>query len=84
MQDSIEMLFSQIDAGARYANAGRQSYGDDQYVNIYFLLVLEKGIIPLACAEWQLRLPAEQTWAQFKIYFSNAHHEHHLVSETAL
>jgi hypothetical protein len=38
----------------------------------------------LACAEWQRRMPVEQSWAKFKICFSNAHRDHHLVSQTAL
>jgi hypothetical protein len=38
----------------------------------------------LACAEWQRRMPVEQSWAKFKICFSNAHRDHRLVSQTAL
>jgi hypothetical protein len=39
---------------------------------------------PPACAEWQRCMPVEQSWKQFKIFFSNTHHEHRLVSQTAL
>jgi hypothetical protein len=84
MQDPIESLFSRIDAGVRYANAGGQPYDEAQYVNIEFLLVLATGVTPLACAEWQRLMPVEQSWTQFKVFFSNAHCEYRLVSETAL
>jgi hypothetical protein len=30
MQDPLESLFLQIDAGVRYANAGGQPYGDNE------------------------------------------------------
>jgi hypothetical protein len=49
MQDPLESLFSQIDAGVRYANAGGQPYFEAQYVNIVFILVLTTGVAPLAC-----------------------------------
>jgi hypothetical protein len=52
MQDPIEKLFSQIDVGVRYANAGGQSYGEAQYVNIALLLFLATGVNPLARDEW--------------------------------
>jgi hypothetical protein len=80
----IESLFSQIDAGVRYSNAGGQPYGEAQYVSIEFLLVLATGTITLACAEWKHRVPVEQSWEKIKVYFSNAHREHHLVYQTAL
>jgi hypothetical protein len=56
MQDPIEMLLSKIETDVCYANSGGQSLAP--YVNIALLLVLETGVTPLACAEWQRRLPA--------------------------
>jgi hypothetical protein len=40
LQDPIEILFTQIDDGVRYALAGGQHYGEAQYVNIGFLLIM--------------------------------------------
>jgi hypothetical protein len=57
LQDPIKMLFTQIDDGVRYALAGGQPYGEAQYVNIAFLLILATQSLPLACAEWQRRVP---------------------------
>jgi hypothetical protein len=53
LQDPIETLFTQIDDGVRYALArGGHPYGDAQYVNIAFLLILATQSLPLACTEW--------------------------------
>jgi hypothetical protein len=56
IQEPIELLFSHIDTGVHYANAGGQPYDEDQYVNIAFLLVLatpppcmRRMAAPLAC-----------------------------------
>jgi hypothetical protein len=51
LQDPIETLFTQIDDGVRYALAGGQPYGEVQYVNIAFLLILATQSLPLVCAE---------------------------------
>jgi hypothetical protein len=53
LQYPIETLLTQIDDGVRYALAGRQPYGEAQYVNIAFLLILATQSLPLAYAEWQ-------------------------------
>jgi hypothetical protein len=51
LQDPIETLFTQIDDGVRYALAGGQPYGEVQYVNIAFLIILATHSLPLACAD---------------------------------
>jgi hypothetical protein len=51
LQDPIKTLFTQIDDGVRYALAGGQPYGEAQYVNIAFLMILATQSLPLACAE---------------------------------
>jgi hypothetical protein len=52
LQDPIKTMFKQIYDGVRYALAGRQPYGEAQYVNIAFLLILATQSLPFACAEW--------------------------------
>jgi hypothetical protein len=51
-QDPIETLFKQIEDGIRYDSAGLQPYMEAQYVNIAFLLILNKGAVPEACRKW--------------------------------
>jgi hypothetical protein len=83
MQDPVETLFTQIDMGVRYTEAGHQLYHKGQYVKIAFPLILNTGALPEAIREWQRHTIANQTWAQFKIFFVNAHREHHLITVTA-
>jgi hypothetical protein len=84
LQDPIETIFTQIDDGVRYALAGGQPYEEAQYVNIAFLLILAAQSLSLACAEWQRRVPNMQTWPLFKAFFTEAHRENRMISQTAL
>jgi hypothetical protein len=52
LQDPIETLFTQIDDGVPYALAGGQPYGEAQYANIAFLLIMATQSLPLVRAEW--------------------------------
>jgi hypothetical protein len=47
LQYPIETLFTQIDDGVRYALADGQPYGEAQYVNIAFVLILATQSITL-------------------------------------
>jgi hypothetical protein len=84
LQDPIETLFTQIDDRVRYALAGGKPYGEAHYVNIAFLLILSTHSLPLACAEWQRQVPNMQTWPLFKAFFTEAHRENCVISQTAL
>jgi hypothetical protein len=63
---------------------GGQPYGEDQYVNIAFLLILATQSLPLAYAEWQSRVPNMHNWPLFKAFFTEAHRGHRMISQTAL
>jgi hypothetical protein len=84
LQDPIETLFTYIDDGVRYAMAGVQPYGEAQFVNIALLLFLATQGLTLACAEWQRRFPNMQTWTLFKAFFTEAHLENIMISQTVL
>jgi hypothetical protein len=84
LQDPIETLFTQIDDGVRYALVGGKPYGEAQYFTIAFLLILATQSVPLACAEWQRRVPNMPTWPLFKACFTEAHCENRMFSQTAL
>jgi hypothetical protein len=80
LQDPIETLFAQIDDGVRYTLEGGQTYGEAQYVNIAFLLILATQGLPLACAEWQRRVPNIHTLTLFKVFFTEAHRENRMIN----
>jgi hypothetical protein len=46
LQDPIDTLFTQIDDGVRYVWWGGEPYGESQYVNIAFLLILATQSLP--------------------------------------
>jgi hypothetical protein len=79
-QDPIETLFKQIEDGVRYANAGMQPYMEAHYVNIAFLLVINTGVVPDDCTDWQWHTWVNQTWAQFRTEFARAQCEHRIIS----
>jgi hypothetical protein len=56
-QDPIETLFKQIEDDVHYVNADMQPYMEVKYINIYFLLILNTGVIPDACRDWKRRTP---------------------------
>jgi hypothetical protein len=84
LQGPIDTLLTKIYDGVQYALAGRQPYGEAQYVNIAFLLILATQSLPLACAESQRRVTNMQTWPLFKAFFTEAHCENRMISQTAL
>jgi hypothetical protein len=81
-QDPSETLFKHITDGVRYENAGMQPYMEAQYVNIYFLLILNTGAIPDACRDWQRRTPVNQTWDDFRREFARAQREQLIIYST--
>jgi hypothetical protein len=79
----IESLFQQIQDARAFAVADGQPYGAAMIVNVAYTLVFNTGLFPDACREWQSRVIAEKTWAQFKIDFTTAHREFRLTNQTA-
>jgi hypothetical protein len=53
-------------------------------VNFDFLFILATHSIPLECAEWQRQVTNMQTWPLFKAFFTEAHRENYMISQTAL
>ena len=71
----IEEMFKQIDEANDLALDANSPYQDRQLVNIGYDLVFRSAVLNDACRAWK-RLPdASQTWAQFKLHFSEAHDE---------
>jgi hypothetical protein len=63
--------------------AGQLPYNEAQYVKTAFLIILNTVALPEAIYDWQRRSIVNQTWAQFKILFVNAHREYHLITAAA-
>jgi hypothetical protein len=76
----IETLFQQIQDARAFAVAGGQPYGAAMIGNVSYTLVFNTGLYPDACRAWQSRAIVAKTWAQFKIYFANAHREFRLTN----
>jgi hypothetical protein len=51
---------------------------------LHFFSSLPLRVFLLECAEWQRRLPNMQTWPLFKAFFTEAHRENRMISQTAL
>jgi hypothetical protein len=52
------------------------------YVNIAFLLILNTGVIPDACRDWQRPTQVNQTWADFRRESARAQREKRIISST--
>jgi hypothetical protein len=65
----IEDLFSQLDNGVIFAQAAGEPIVDRQVSRIGYNIILRTGQFNEACREWRLKLPAAQTYAQFKTFF---------------
>jgi hypothetical protein len=80
---TIKMLFQQVQDARAFTVAGGQPYGAAMIVHVAYTLVFNTGLFPNACRAWQSRAIAGKMWEQFKIDFSTAHHEFHLANQTA-
>jgi hypothetical protein len=80
---SIDMLFQQIQDAWAFAVAGGQPYDAAMIINVVYSLVLNTGFSHDACRAWQSRAISGKIWAQFKLDFATAHHEFRLTNRTA-
>jgi hypothetical protein len=65
-----------------FADAGGTPYTPSQVVTTIYTLVFHTGMFLEACQEWHRRLAIEQTWANFKKYFAEAHRDLRLTCTT--
>jgi hypothetical protein len=59
-----------------------QPYMEAHYVNIAFILILNKGAVPDACRDWQHHTPVNHTLAGFRREFGRAQREQRIISST--
>lgn len=69
----IENLFEQINDAVEYAAAGKTPYSNAQIETIAYQLVFNTGVFGLDCKEWRKQLPADKTWANFIVFFTERH-----------
>jgi hypothetical protein len=80
---SIKLLFQQIQDTRAFAVAGGQPYGEVMIVNVAYTLVFNRVLYPEDCRACQSRAIAAKKWAQLKIDFVTAHRELRLTNQTA-
>jgi hypothetical protein len=69
---TIKMLFQQIQEARAFAVVGGKPYGAAMIVNVAYTLVFNTGLFPDACRAWKSRSIAGKMWAQFKLDFATA------------
>jgi hypothetical protein len=65
----IEALFTQLQAGVRFAAAGGEPISDTQVARMGYTIILNTGLFTEACREWRLKPDAAQTYAELKTHF---------------
>jgi hypothetical protein len=75
-QQPVESLFKQIQDCADYYEAGGFLIGHPQQINVGYTKIFATGHLMSACRQWNEKLLAGKTWAQFKAHFSAAHRQH--------
>jgi hypothetical protein len=80
----IEDLFAQLDNGVIFAVAAGEPIVDRQVARIGYNIIMRTGQFTQACREWRLKPPAEQTYAQFKIFFHRMNMDQQQTTTTTM
>jgi hypothetical protein len=75
-QQPVESLFKQIQDCDDYSEAGGVLIGHPQQINVGYAKIFATGHVMSTCRRWNEKPHAGKTWAQFKVHFSAAHHQH--------
>lgn len=68
----IEDLFSQLDAGLKFASDNNDALNDQFAVRSGYNIISKTGLFETPCYHWRQRDLAQQTLAEFKTYFAKA------------
>jgi hypothetical protein len=80
----VESLFKQIQDFVDYAEAGRVTINEAQKLQNAYTKIFATRTFHSACRRWNQRIPAEQTWNDFKTQFAAAYRQHtQMQGETA-
>ena len=80
----IETFFHQIELAVEYATAGKRPYETAQVVSRAYLLILQTGLYPEACRDWDKKQLALKTRSLFKTFFTAAHRDLRLMQTAHL
>jgi hypothetical protein len=72
----IEAFINQIEDCAAFADARLAPYTVPQIISRAYTLMFNTGMFPDACHMWRRRALIDQTWANFKLDFIEAHQEY--------
>lgn len=79
----IEAFIDQVEDAVSLAAAARAPYSPAQIVAVSYTIMFTTGMFPEACREWRRRPIGEQTWANFKTTFTEAHQDYRDSQATA-
>ena len=65
-------LYQQVEDAATLAEQGNIPYTTEQILQNAYALLLNTGVYNDACKDWRKKPNADKTWANFKIYFTQA------------
>jgi hypothetical protein len=72
----IKAFINQVEDAVSLATAARAPYSPEQIVAVAYTLMLSTGIFRKACYEWRRYPIVEQSWANFKTSFTEAHQDY--------
>ena len=72
----IEGFIDQIEDCVAFADAGLAPYTVPQIISTAYTLMFNTSMFPDACRVWRRRALIDQTWANFKLDFIEAHQEY--------
>jgi hypothetical protein len=68
----IQQLFSRVEACIRLAKAAKAPYTDEHIVATAYNTIYQTGLYNSACRRWQEEDEDDQTWGDFKSFFTKA------------
>jgi phage-related tail fiber protein len=68
----IEVLFTQLDDGIAFAEAGGETYSTTHVVRTGYEIIAANGLFTTPCREWRQKPQAEKTMNAFQEHFSLA------------
>ena len=71
----IERLYHQVEEAVAFADAGKTPFTDRQKLNAAVSAIAASGVFNDDVKEWRKKPDGDQTWDNFKKFFSKAHSE---------
>ena len=75
ISEPIDMIFNAMDDLTEIVELATRPYTDIQMVDFGDMVLARQPIFRSDIRRWLRRDPADQTWANFQTFFTNAHQE---------